>query len=80
MVVFVECIMLIRYYLLITVLSVSKFIDNEYGRTDIRDSLCLSGAVISTSDYESAGPSSIPDEGRRNTAHPAVHPPKRIDR
>ena len=35
----------------------------------------LSGAVVSTSDYESTGPSSIPDEGSRCTAHPAVHPP-----
>ena len=31
--------------------------------------LCLSGAVVSTSDYKSAGPSSIPDEDRRCTAH-----------
>ena len=37
---------------------------------------CLSGAVVSTSDYESAGPNSISDEGSRRTAHPAVHPPK----
>ena len=38
----------------------------------------LSGAVVSTSDYESAGPSSISDEGRRRTAHPAVYPPKQV--
>ena len=38
----------------------------------------LSGAVVSTSDYESAGPSLIPDKGRQHTAHPAVHPPKRV--
>ena len=37
-------------------------------------------AVVSTSDYESTGLSSIPDEGRRRTAHPAVHPPKRVGR
>ena len=40
----------------------------------------LSGSVVSMSDYESADPSSIPDEGRRRTAHPAVHPSKRIRR
>ena len=32
--------------------------------------------MVSESDYESAGPSLIPDEGRWCTAHPAVHPPK----
>ena len=37
---------------------------------------CLSGAVVSTSDYKSAGPSLIPEEGSRYTAHPVVHPPK----
>ena len=42
-----------------------------------RFALGLSGAVVCTSDYES---SSIPDEGRRRKAHPAVHPPKRIGR
>ena len=36
----------------------------------------LSGAVVSTSDYEFAGPSLIPEEDRRCTAHPTVHPPK----
>ena len=41
--------------------------------------LCLSDAVVSTFDYESAGPSSIPDEGNQRTAHPAVHLPKRVD-
>ena len=40
----------------------------------------FSGAVVSTSDYEFAGPSSIPDEGRRRKAHPAVHPSKWIGR
>ena len=40
----------------------------------------LSSAVISTSDNESAGPSSIADEGSRRTAHPAAHPSKRIGR
>ena len=42
--------------------------------------MCLSGAVVSTSEYESAGPSSIPDEGKQHTAHQAVHPPKRVGR
>ena len=40
----------------------------------------FSGAVGSTSDYESAGPSSIPNENRRRTVHPAVHPPKPVGR
>ena len=34
------------------------------------------GAVVSTSDYEFTGPSSIPDENSQRTAHPTVHPPK----
>ena len=38
--------------------------------------LCVS--VVSTSHYESAGPSSISDKGSRRTAHPAIHPPKRV--
>ena len=38
--------------------------------------MCFSGAVVSTSDYESAGLSLIPDEGSRCIAHPTVHPPK----
>ena len=42
--------------------------------------MCLSAAVVSTSDYESTGPSSIKDEGRRHTAHPAVHPPESVGR
>ena len=42
--------------------------------------LCLSGAVINTSDYESAGLSLIPGKDSRRTAHPGVHPPKRIGR
>ena len=42
--------------------------------------MCLSGAVVSMSDYKSAGSSSIPDEGKWRTAHPAVHPPKRVGR
>ena len=37
----------------------------------------ISGAVLSMYDYESAGPSLIPDKGSRCTAHPAVHPPKK---
>ena len=41
-----------------------------------RVELRLSGAVVSTFDFKSAGPSSIPDEGRWCTAHPAVHPLK----
>ena len=36
------------------------------------------GAVVSTSDYEPAGLSLIPDEGRGHTAHPAVHPFRRV--
>ena len=36
--------------------------------------------MVSTSDYESTDPSPIPDEESRRTAHPAVHPPKRIGR
>ena len=40
--------------------------------------LGLSGAVISMSDYKSAGLSSMTDEGSRRTAHPAVHPPKQV--
>ena len=35
----------------------------------------FSDAVVSTSDYESAGSSLIPNEGSRRTAHLAVHPP-----
>ena len=34
---------------------------------------CIS--VVSTSDYESAGLSLIPDKGSQPTAHPAVHLP-----
>ena len=41
--------------------------------------MCLSGIVVSTSDYGFAGPSSIPDEGSCRTGHPDVHPPKRVD-
>ena len=37
----------------------------------------ISGALVSMSDYESTGPSLIPDEDNQHTAHPAVHPPKR---
>ena len=40
----------------------------------------VNGAVVSTSDYESAGPSLIPDKGRRHTAHPGVHLPKWVGR
>ena len=40
----------------------------------------LNGAVVSVSDQKSAGLSLIPDEGRRRTAHPAVHPPKQVGR
>ena len=36
----------------------------------------LNGAVISMSDYESAGPSSISVKDSRRTAHPTVHHPK----
>ena len=36
----------------------------------------LIGGEVITSDYESAGPSSIADEGSQSTAYPAVHPPK----
>ena len=36
----------------------------------------LSCGVIYTSDYKSAGPSSILDEGSWCTAHPSVHPSK----
>ena len=36
--------------------------------------------MVSTSDYESAGLSSILDEDKQHTAHPAVHPPKRVGR
>ena len=36
----------------------------------------LSGAVVSTSNYESAGLSSIPGEGSQRTVHPTVHSPK----
>ena len=32
--------------------------------------------MVRTSNFESAGPSSIPDEGNRRTAQPAVHPSK----
>ena len=38
----------------------------------------LSGAVVSTSDHQSAGLSLTPDEDSQHTAHPAVHPPKRV--
>ena len=38
---------------------------------------CLSGVVVSKSDYKSAGPSLIPDEDNQ-LAHPAVHPPKLV--
>ena len=34
------------------------------------------GAVVRTSDDNSAGPIFIPDEGRRHTAHPAIDLPK----
>ena len=34
----------------------------------------LNGAVVSTSDYESAGPSSIPDKDSQHTDHQAAHP------
>ena len=33
--------------------------------------------MVSTSDYEYSGSSSILDEGSRRTPHPTVHPPKR---
>ena len=36
------------------------------------------GAVVSTSDYESAGPTSILDKGSRHTAHSAAYPPKSV--
>ena len=36
----------------------------------------INGAVVSKSDYESAGLCLIPDEGSRRTAHPAVHFPR----
>ena len=42
-------------------------------------SMRLSGAVVSTSDFESTGQSSISDEDSQHTAHPAVHPPKQVD-
>ena len=42
--------------------------------------MLLSGAMVSRSDYEFAGPSSIPDEDSWCTAPPAVHLPKRVDR
>ena len=38
----------------------------------------LNGAVVSMSDYEFAGPSSILDVGSQRTAHPAVHFPKQV--
>ena len=40
----------------------------------------ISCAVVSMSDYESAGLSLIPDEGSWRTVHPSVHPPKWIGR
>ena len=42
--------------------------------------LRLSGAVVNTSDYESVGSSSIPDEASRHTTHPAVYPSKWVGR
>ena len=38
----------------------------------------LNGAVVSTSNYESAGLSLIPDEDSGHIAHPVVHSPKQV--
>ena len=59
--------------------KVYETVDNDENH-DIVYLYRLSGAGVSTPDYESAGPSSIPDEGSRRTVHPAVHPSKRIGR
>ena len=46
----------------------------------IKSLMRLIGAVVDTSDYESPDLTWIADKGSRRTAHPAVHPPKRVGR
>ena len=51
---------------------------NIYNNFTCNNDGVLSGAEVSTSDYQSAGQNLIPDEDRQHTAHPAVHPSKRV--